>query len=161
MYLPANADRTVCSLGIIAKDKKNLRWVGFPTNAQQESVALQQKRAEVEESIAKKREQIKDLILQVVPWLLSCVTVYYVNPPCGEFFGRQYNCVRVSQQICFKKLLERNQSRPLPPESARMQLPFIVVSTDKDTMIECQMADNKCVASGYYISSLILMCYYV
>ena len=48
----------------------------------------------------------------------------------------------VLQLIAFKNLVKLNESREVPEGSA-IQLPFIVVSTDRNTVVDCQMTEDK------------------
>jgi len=48
----------------------------------------------------------------------------------------------VTQQVSFKNLITRNQEGAAPVES-RIALPFIVVNTRKETVIDCEMAEDK------------------
>eukprot|EP00042_Codosiga_hollandica_P046518 m.490288 g.490288 ORF g.490288 m.490288 type:complete len:513 (+) comp57249_c1_seq1:316-1854(+) len=104
-----DALNVLMAMNIIAKDKKEIRWIGLPTTSQQEFERLEESKKRIQERISKKREHLYDLVLQ---------------------------------QIAFKNLIARNEARQLP-EGATMQLPFIVVNTDKDTIIECQMTEDK------------------
>ena len=46
------------------------------------------------------------------------------------------------QQIAFKNLMKRNEQRVVA-EGTAIQLPFIIVNTDRNTVIECQMTEDK------------------
>merc|ERR1712001_281119 len=53
----------------------------------------------------------------------------------------------ILQQIAFKNLVERNKERekregPPAPNSA-IQLPFIIVNTSKETVIDCSISNDK------------------
>lgn len=52
------------------------------------------------------------------------------------------------QQIAFKNLIKRNEQRQLEEGDRSglehsIQLPFIVINTDKDAVIDCQMEKNR------------------
>lgn len=48
------------------------------------------------------------------------------------------------QSIAMENLAKRNKERvDSPPAGERIPLPFIMVSTDKDTVIECEMAEDQ------------------
>uniref|UniRef100_A0A7S2SN84 Uncharacterized protein n=1 Tax=Mucochytrium quahogii TaxID=96639 RepID=A0A7S2SN84_9STRA len=48
------------------------------------------------------------------------------------------------QSVALKNLVEKNMARQQPvPDDEKIQLPFIVVNTGKDTIIECEMAENQ------------------
>ena len=59
---------------------------------------------------------------------------------------RQHLQDLVSQQVSFKQLIARNRSpagAAAAPPSARIALPFIVVNTRKETVIDCEMAEDR------------------
>jgi len=47
----------------------------------------------------------------------------------------------LTQQISFKSLVQRNSAPPQPGD--RIPLPFIIVNTHKETVIDCEMAEDK------------------
>ena len=54
------------AMNIISKEKKEIRWLGLPTNSAQECLKLEQERAKKMERIKLKTQQLQDLILQVI-----------------------------------------------------------------------------------------------
>ena len=56
---------------------------------------------------------------------------------------RQHLQDLVSQQISFKQLIARNTAAPPPPAESQIPLPFIVVNTRKETVIDCEMAEDR------------------
>ena len=53
------------AMGIIAKEKKEIRWLGLPTNSQHEATVLEEEKRQTIDRIQRKTEQLQDLILQV------------------------------------------------------------------------------------------------
>jgi hypothetical protein len=49
----------------------------------------------------------------------------------------------VRQAVALRALAERNKGAAPLPAAQRVPLPFIVLSTGKDTVIECEMAENQ------------------
>ena len=54
----------------------------------------------------------------------------------------------VQQQVSFKQLIARNRALPdsgqaPPPADSQIALPFIVVNTKKNTVVDCEMAEDK------------------
>lgn len=106
-----DALNVLMAMNIISKEKKEIRWIGLPTNAAQECQDLETEKEKRLEAIAVKKQQLRDLLLQ---------------------------------QIAFKNLVERNKSSDLIPASnAIISLPFIVVNTDKKTVIDCSISNDK------------------
>jgi len=54
---------------------------------------------------------------------------------------RQHLQDLVSQQVSFRQLIERNRQVAVPDN--RISLPFIVVNTRKETVIDCEMAEDR------------------
>jgi hypothetical protein len=53
------------AMNIISKEKKEIRWLGLPTNSLQECVNLEKDKQRRIERIKLKTQQLHDLILQV------------------------------------------------------------------------------------------------
>jgi hypothetical protein len=106
-----DALNVLMAMNIISKEKKEIKWIGLPTNAAQECAEIEQEKQKKMERIAVKKQQLRDLLLQ---------------------------------QIAFKNLVERNKMQStLPNVNAIINLPFIVVNTDKKTVIDCSISNDK------------------
>ena len=58
------------AMNIISKEKKEIRWLGLPTNSIQEANGLELDKAKRIERIKAKTQQLQDLILQVITYAL-------------------------------------------------------------------------------------------
>eukprot|EP00967_Tisochrysis_lutea_P044852 scaffold54412_cov31-Tisochrysis_lutea.AAC.2 len=129
-----DALNVLMAMDIITKEKKQILWRGLPTNTQQEGTRMQMDIASREERLNKKRLHLQELL---------------------------------TQQISFKNLIKRNQMRGgsgstdharsmangassvTDPRSSdvanadRIPLPFIIVNSGKETVIDCEMAEDK------------------
>ncbi|XP_042240339.1 transcription factor Dp-1-like isoform X3 [Homarus americanus] len=109
-----DALNVLMAMNIISKEKKEIRWLGLPTNSAQECRKLEQERHKRVERIKLKTQQLQDLILQ---------------------------------QIAFKNLVERNRTEErkhgAPSPNSAIQLPFIIVNTNKKTIIDCSISNDK------------------
>jgi len=109
-----DALNVLMAMDIISKEKKEIRWLGLPSNAVQEAHSLEDEKSERIERIKKKNQQLQDLILQ---------------------------------QIAFKNLVERNKetekTQGPPVANSFIQLPFIILNTDKKTVIDCSISNDK------------------
>src|SRR5699024_6595218 len=47
------------------------------------------------------------------------------------------------QQVAFKNLIQRNQQEESPDANSIIKLPFIIVNTDKKTLIDCSISRDK------------------
>lgn len=105
-----DALNVLMAINIISKEKKEIKWIGLPTNAQQECTELELERKQRLERIKAKKQQLRELIIQ---------------------------------QIAFKNLIQRNQDETPPDSNSIIKLPFIIVNTDKKTLIDCSISRDK------------------
>ena len=109
-----DALNVLMAMNIIEKEKKEIRWVGLPTSSLQECRRLEEEKAKRQARIRHKAEQLQELIIQLV---------------------------------AYKTLVERNREREReegrPTENSVLYLPYIVVNTEKKTMIDCAISHDK------------------
>lgn len=106
-----DALNVLMAMNIISKEKKEIKWIGLPTNAAQECIELEQEKQKRLERIKVKKTQLRELLLQ---------------------------------QVAFKNLVERNKNLSMyPATNAMINLPFIIVNTDKKTVIDCSISNDK------------------
>ena len=73
-----DALNVLMAMNIISKEKKEIRWLGLPTNSIQEANGLELDKAKRMERIKAKTQQLQDLILQVM-MLFSKNTSFLVH----------------------------------------------------------------------------------
>lgn len=109
-----DALNVLMAMNIISKEKKEIRWIGLPTNSLQECHQLEKEVQKKLITLKEKEKQLDDLILN---------------------------------QIAFKNLAQRNKmaerTHGVPPPNSYIQLPFIIVNTNKKTVINCSIANDK------------------
>uniref|UniRef100_A0A914VG66 Transcription factor Dp-1 n=1 Tax=Plectus sambesii TaxID=2011161 RepID=A0A914VG66_9BILA len=109
-----DALNVLMAMNIIEKEKKEIRWVGLPTSSIQECRRLEEEKSKRQERIKQKAEQLQELIIQLV---------------------------------AYKSLVERNREKERndgrPSDNTVLYLPYIVVNTDKKTMIDCAISHDK------------------
>uniref|UniRef100_A0AC34F8Q0 Transcription factor Dp-1 n=1 Tax=Panagrolaimus sp. ES5 TaxID=591445 RepID=A0AC34F8Q0_9BILA len=109
-----DAINVLTAMNIIEKEKKEIRWIGLPTSSDQECKKFEEEKELRQESIRKKTEQLQELVIQLV---------------------------------AFKSLVQRNRENEKangrPEESKLLYLPFVAVSTNPDTIIDCSIAKDK------------------
>lgn len=102
------------AMNIISKEKKEIKWIGLPSNSVQECMSLQREKERKMQSIREKRKNLLELILN---------------------------------QISFKNLARRNKDfenyHGRPAANSYIQLPFIVVNTNRKTVIDCSISEDK------------------
>ncbi|ETL38889.1 hypothetical protein, variant [Phytophthora nicotianae INRA-310] len=116
-----DALNVLMAMDIISKERKEIRWKGLPSNLQHDTEMLLAERNERMKSVEQKKQHLQDLLVQ---------------------------------QVAMKNLLKRNADRKRKesenPTSAtivrdegRVFLPFIAVNTSKDTVIQCEMSEDR------------------
>ncbi|ODN01291.1 Transcription factor Dp-1 [Orchesella cincta] len=109
-----DALNVLMAMNIISKEKKEIKWLGLPTNSMQECTTLEKDRQKRIERLKAKTQQLHDLIIQ---------------------------------QVAFKCLVEKNKEREkecgAPPPHGSIHLPFLIVNTAKNTVIDCSISNDK------------------
>ncbi|XP_062521489.1 transcription factor Dp-1-like [Corticium candelabrum] len=109
-----DALNVLMAMNIISKEKKEIKWIGLPTNSAQECLDLETKKKASEDRIRQKKLQLRELIQQQIAFL---------------------NLV--------KRNREKECSDEIPPHNTAIQLPFIIVNTSKKTVIDCRISNDK------------------
>ncbi|MEE6470582.1 hypothetical protein FKM82_009007 [Ascaphus truei] len=110
-----DALNVLMAMNIISKEKKEIKWIGLPTNSAQECQNLEVERQRRLERIKQKQSQLQELILQQIAFK---------------------NLVQRNRQT------ELQAHRP-PPSNSVIHLPFIIVNTSKKTVIDCSISNDK------------------
>uniref|UniRef100_A0A0K0EBU8 Transcription factor n=1 Tax=Strongyloides stercoralis TaxID=6248 RepID=A0A0K0EBU8_STRER len=109
-----DALNVLMAMNIIDKERKQITWVGLPTSSLHECRRLMDDKIQRLERIARKREQLLETMAQLV---------------------------------AHKNLINRNEEYEKknghPDENSIIYLPYIIVSTSKDTTINCEISDDK------------------
>lgn len=109
-----DALNVLMAMNIIYKDKKDIHWVGLPTNSAQELQALQLEKQKREQRVKQKTAQLHELILQQIAFK---------------------NLVQRNKRL--------QQTHGPPASNSAIQLPFIIVNTSKKTVIDCSISNDK------------------
>ncbi|XP_023691216.1 transcription factor Dp-1b [Paramormyrops kingsleyae] len=110
-----DALNVLMAMNIISKEKKEIKWIGLPTNSAQECQNLEVERQRRLERIKQKQSQLQELILQQIAF---------------------------KKLVQRNRQLEQQTKRPPPPNSV-IHLPFIIVNTSKKTVIDCSISNDK------------------
>ncbi|KAK1945801.1 Transcription factor Dp-1 [Phytophthora citrophthora] len=116
-----DALNVLMAMDIISKERKEIRWKGLPSNLQHDTEMLLAERNERMKSVEQKKQHLQDLLVQ---------------------------------QVAMKNLLRRNAERKrkesenpafvnIVRDEGRVFLPFIAVNTSKDTVIQCEMSEDR------------------
>ncbi|XP_012283649.1 transcription factor Dp-1 isoform X5 [Orussus abietinus] len=109
-----DALNVLMAMNIISKEKKEIRWLGLPTNSLQECMALEKDKKKRIERIKAKTQQLHQLILQHISF----------------------------KNLVERNRYNESFNGPPKPNSA-IQLPFIIVNTSKKTVIDCSISNDK------------------
>ncbi|CAN0294249.1 unnamed protein product [Lampetra fluviatilis] len=110
-----DALNVLMAMNIISKEKKEIRWIGLPTNSAQECQNLERERQRKMERIKQKQSQLHELILQQIAFK---------------------NLVQRNQEM--EKVTKRG-----PAHNTAIHLPFIIINTSKKTVIDCSISSDK------------------
>ncbi|XP_078268276.1 transcription factor Dp-1-like [Rhinoraja longicauda] len=110
-----DALNVLMAMNIISKEKKEIRWIGLPTNSAQECQNLEMEKRRKMEMIKQKQLQLKELLLQQIAF----------------------------KNLVQRNRLVEQQSGRVPPPNTAIQLPFILVNTSKKTIIDCSISPDK------------------
>ncbi|XP_040162870.1 transcription factor Dp isoform X2 [Anopheles arabiensis] len=110
-----DALNVLMAMKIISKEKKEIRWHGLPTsNTLQECEELEKENEKARRRIEIKQQQLLDL---------------------------------VQQHVALKSLIARNKANEerglIPNPNSAVQLPFIIVNTDRKSNINCNISNDK------------------
>lgn len=109
-----DALNVLMAMNIISKEKKEIRWIGLPTNSVQECTALEKEKQSKLEQIQKKTQQLQELILQ-----------------------------HISFKSLIERNKEAESKGVKPSPSSAIHLPFIVVNTSDKALIDCSISNDK------------------
>lgn len=111
-----DALNVLMAMDIISKEKKEIKWKGLPNNANHDLEMLQKEKERCLNSIKQKREGLQELL---------------------------------AQQVCFRNLVKRNKDQEQQTNTNEQQrgdllhLPFIVVNTSSNAVIQCEMNADR------------------
>ncbi|XP_011304442.1 transcription factor Dp-1 isoform X3 [Fopius arisanus] len=109
-----DALNVLMAMNIISKEKKEIRWLGLPTNSHQECLSLEKDKKKKIERIKTKTQQLHQLILQHISF----------------------------KNLVERNSMNENLYGPPKPNSA-IQLPFIILNTSKKTVVDCSITNDK------------------
>ncbi|XP_066477157.1 transcription factor Dp-2 isoform X2 [Tiliqua scincoides] len=110
-----DALNVLMAMNIISKEKKEIKWIGLPTNSAQECQNLEIEKQRRIERIKQKRAQLQELLLQQIAFK---------------------NLVQRNQQ-------NEQQDQGPPALNSTVQLPFLIINTSKRTVIDCSISPDK------------------
>ena len=109
-----DALNVLMAMNIISKEKKEIKWIGLPTNSAEEHQRLEQEKRMRIDRIAQKTRELHDLILYQIAYK---------------------NLVNRNRKA--------EQKNGPPGPSSAIPLPFVIVNTGKKTVIDCSISSDK------------------
>ncbi|KAM6441778.1 transcription factor Dp-2 isoform 5-T5 [Liasis olivaceus] len=110
-----DALNVLMAMNIISKEKKEIKWIGLPTNSAQECQNLETEKQQLLERIKQKRTQLQELLLQQIAFK---------------------NLVQRNRQ-------NEQQTQSSPSVNSTLALPLLVINTHKETIIDCSISSDK------------------
>ncbi|KAM4821296.1 transcription factor Dp-2 isoform 4-T5 [Thomomys bottae] len=110
-----DALNVLMAMNIISKEKKEIKWIGLPTNSAQECQNLEIEKQRRMERIKQKRAQLQELLLQQIAFK---------------------NLVQRNRQ-------NEQQNQGPPAVNSAIQLPFVLINTSRKTVIDCSISSDK------------------
>uniref|UniRef100_A0A1B0D3R8 Transcription factor n=1 Tax=Phlebotomus papatasi TaxID=29031 RepID=A0A1B0D3R8_PHLPP len=109
-----DALNVLMAMNIISKEKKEIRWIGLPSNSTARCTNLEFENQQRRKRIESKAQVLKELIL-----------------------------LQVSFKSLVARNKEAEQRGLIPTPNSAIQLPFVVVNTHKETHINCSISHDK------------------
>ncbi|VDM18626.1 unnamed protein product [Hydatigera taeniaeformis] len=152
-----DALNVLMALNVLQKEKKEIRWVGLPVNMIEECRRLEEEREKRQNSLRNKvtsasnfypkpaTAEIQELILQLIAFK-NLITRNRMN----ERYQRQRHVQREANEVAANMSgtkshtnLDESVAALIPQRLDRISLPFLVVSTLKKTVIDCNISKDK------------------
>jgi transcription factor Dp-1 len=126
-----DALNVLMAMDIIGREKKEIRWKGLPSNAHHDLENMQRKREMKIADVHRKREELRDLIVQKV-----CFRNLVTRNQSKEAAGF------IPRSKSSKEASHGGDGDVLEADDA-IQLPFIVVNTSSKAVIQCEMSSDR------------------
>ncbi|XP_068136568.1 transcription factor Dp-2 isoform X2 [Hyperolius riggenbachi] len=110
-----DALNVLMAMNIISKEKKEIKWIGLPSNSVQECENLEIEKQRRIERIKQKSAQLQELLLQQIAF----------------------------KHLIQRNRQNEQQSQTPPAVNSTIKLPFIIVNTSKKTVIDCSISSDK------------------
>ncbi|KAH9280458.1 Transcription factor Dp-1 [Echinococcus granulosus] len=140
-----DALNVLMALNVLQKEKKEIRWVGLPVNMIEECRRLEEEREKRQSSLRNKTAEIQELILQLIAFK-NLITRNRMNERHQRQRQAQREANEEATSISGTKALanlDESVAALIPHRLDRIPLPFLVVSTLKKTVIDCNISKDK------------------
>jgi hypothetical protein len=130
-----DALNVLMAIDIIAKDKKEIRWLGLPNDLAQDLKHLQSDRAALERRTAEKRKNLTDLLRR----LIALKSLISRNRKAAKYHGHSIKAASSTTVLSNAS----SSAILLKGQHEKLQLPFILINAPKDCRVHCEMLEDR------------------
>lgn len=124
-----DALNVLMAIDIIRKDKKEIRWLGLPSDASQDVKMLEAEKAAVEKRLQEKKRVLGELVQRHIA--------------LKSLIARNHRLESQSAPKPSTRLIMPEQNQPPVHPNDRLYLPFILVNAPKDCRVHCEMLEDR------------------
>ena len=140
-----DALNVLMAIDVIRKDKKEIRWVGFPEDiGHQSSVRLQSEQLALARRVADKRRAFNELVQRFV-CLKSLISRNSKLDAAGRVSssGNPMNSFHSVSNGKDHRSSSNSSNLLISPPTDRLYLPFVLVNASKDCRVHCEMLEDR------------------
>lgn len=137
-----DALNVLMAIDIIRKDKKEIRWLGLPSDASQDVKILEAERAAIEKRLAEKKRVLGELVQRHVA-LKSLIArnqrleTQSAHKPATRLIMPEHTAGPAGSGA------NGNPGNNNSSSNDRLYLPFILVNAPKDCRVHCEMLEDR------------------
>lgn len=139
-----DALNVLMAIDIIRKDKKEIRWLGLPSDASHDLKLLEAERMAMEKRVMEKRRVVSELVQRHLALkALICRNLRRHNEEEDE---EDVVAIASGGRATKARLIMPENGGgggALPPPNDRLPLPFILVNAPKDCRVHCEMLEDR------------------
>ena len=130
-----DALNVLMAIDIIRKDKKEIRWLGLPSDASQDVKILEAERVACEKRLAEKKRVMGELVQRHVA-LKSLIAR-------NQRLEAQSAAPKPPTRLIIPEHPPSSSANPTSNNNDRLYLPFILVNAPKDCRVHCEMLEDR------------------
>ncbi|KAG5453036.1 Transcription factor dpl-1 [Clonorchis sinensis] len=140
-----DALNVLMALNVLQKEKKEIRWVGLPINMIEECRRLEEEREKSQVALRNKTVEIQELILQLIAFknlvMRNRINDRYRRSQTASESQASTGDDRMADFNI--QALGRGGGNQSGPRTEKIPLPFLVISTHRKTVIDCNISTDK------------------
>lgn len=152
-----DALNVLMAMDIISKEKKEITWCGLPSNAHRDLDLLKRERDAKQLEVERKRESLRDLVIQQIGFKRLCERNRQEEGSSNDSdtdlplkkksklpsSASESASASASVSACTPAPKAMSSSTSDASSEEKIHLPFIVVNTSKNTIIQCEMGTDR------------------